>query len=54
MYTIQLENGETLDKGLDDNALDAWWVANQDQYFGLRVERGNTIIVCRTSIPLKD
>jgi hypothetical protein len=52
MYTIQLENGETLINGLDDSGLDNWWAANQNQYFGLRVENGNTIIVCRTSIPL--
>lgn len=54
MYTIQLDNGEVLARALTDEALDDWWTSNQNEYFGLRVEPKNLIIVCRTSIPSKD
>ena len=54
MYNIQLENGEVIARNLTDETLDAWWAASQDEYFGLRVEPENLIIVCRTSIPLRD
>jgi len=44
-YTIKrVATGEVLAENLGEPEVEAWWKANEQEYFGVRVE-GNDIIV---------